>query len=163
MNRPYENIPDPPEAYDGHGVLVRLIDGLGFRFRWATEGLTDGDFDFRPADGTMSVGQLIDHIFALVRLVAETLEAGLSKDKAPSPEQNVEQVLATLERMRTFLTERRPGFSGLSIRNQPFWCAINGPLADALTHVGQIAMARRLNGNPVPKTNPFTGRSAAEI
>jgi hypothetical protein len=35
---------------------------------------------------------------------------------------------------------------------------INGPIADALTHIGQIVSWRRINGNPQPSgVNPFKG------
>lgn len=35
---------------------------------------------------------------------------------------------------------------------------INGPIADALTHLGQIVSWRRINGNTQPKDiNPFKG------
>jgi len=42
-----------------------------------------------------------------------------------------------------------------------------GPIADALTHVGQIAMLRRLAGYPIRgenyyKANIFTGRVGSE-
>ena len=43
----------------------------------------------------------------------------------------------------------------------PFWNMINGPLADALTHVGQINSWRRLAGNPAPKADVFRGRPPA--
>ena len=33
----------------------------------------------------------------------------------------------------------------------PFWNLINGPIADALWHVGQIVTFRRSSGNPLPK------------
>ena len=39
----------------------------------------------------------------------------------------------------------------------PVWNIMNGPLADALTHVGQINAWRRLNGNPVAPAAVFTG------
>jgi hypothetical protein len=39
---------------------------------------------------------------------------------------------------------------------------INGPLADALTHVGQINAFRRLAGNPTPKARLFTGEPPIE-
>ena len=40
---------------------------------------------------------------------------------------------------------------------QPFWSIINGPLADGLTHVGQVASWRRMAGNPVPVADVFRG------
>lgn len=45
-------------------------------------------------------------------------------------------------------------------RKLPFWYWINGPLADALTHVGQITSWRRIAGNPQLKgINVFIGNS----
>ena len=45
-------------------------------------------------------------------------------------------------------------------RKLPFWYWINGPLADALTHVGQITSWRRISGNPQLKgVNVFIGTS----
>jgi hypothetical protein len=45
----------------------------------------------------------------------------------------------------------------ITINKKPFWHIINGPIADALTHVGQINSFRRLAGNPTPKVNVFIG------
>lgn len=39
----------------------------------------------------------------------------------------------------------------------PVWNVMNGPLADALTHVGQINAWRRLSGNPAAPAAVFTG------
>lgn len=36
---PYYEIPEPAESYTTGGVLSRMMDGLGFRYYWATEGL----------------------------------------------------------------------------------------------------------------------------
>ena len=46
---------------------------------------------------------------------------------------------------------------GIIIKGRPFWHIINGPIADALTHVGQINSFRRLVGNPTPKAQVFLG------
>jgi hypothetical protein len=43
------------------------------------------------------------------------------------------------------------------IEGLPFWHIINGPVSDALGHVGQINMARRLMGKPTPEANVFRG------
>ncbi len=40
---PYREIPDPPENYTPGTVVSRLVDGLGFRYYWATEGLREED------------------------------------------------------------------------------------------------------------------------
>ena len=39
----------------------------------------------------------------------------------------------------------------------PFWYLVNGPLADALTHIGQVNSWRRMAGKPVPPADLFRG------
>lgn len=46
----------------------------------------------------------------------------------------------------------------IRIEGHPFWHIINGPLCDALTHVGQIRYLRRLLGKQGPEANVFLGR-----
>jgi hypothetical protein len=41
----------------------------------------------------------------------------------------------------------------------PLWNMINGPLADAMYHTGQIVSFRRSSGNPIPKgVNHLVGK-----
>ena len=43
--------------------------------------------------------------------------------------------------------------------NFPFWNLINGPIADALWHCGQVVMLRRASGNPFnSKVSVFWGK-----
>lgn len=62
----FYEIPDYPENVSGTSVLVRLIDGLGFRFRWSTEGMDEDDYRFRPSPDCMSIEELVRHIWGLV-------------------------------------------------------------------------------------------------
>ncbi len=42
----------------------------------------------------------------------------------------------------------------------PFWHVLNGPLADAIYHTGQMVSFRRTSGNPMnPKVNVFMGKT----
>ena len=47
---PYYEIPAYPEVYSQGTVTARMIDGLGFRYYWATEGLREVDLKFKPND-----------------------------------------------------------------------------------------------------------------
>ena len=41
-----------------------------------------------------------------------------------------------------------------------YWHAINGPIADALWHAGQIVAFRRASGNPInPMVSVFMGKT----
>jgi hypothetical protein len=39
----------------------------------------------------------------------------------------------------------------------PFWNFLNGPLADSLTHIGQVLSWRRIMGKPGPSADVFRG------
>ena len=42
----------------------------------------------------------------------------------------------------------------------PFWHVINGPISDALYHVGQLVSFRRTTGNPLnSNVNVFMGKN----
>ena len=45
----YYTIPDTPTTYTAATVAARLVDGLGFRYFWATEGLTEKDLNYKPS------------------------------------------------------------------------------------------------------------------
>lgn len=41
----------------------------------------------------------------------------------------------------------------------PFWNQINGPISDALWHIGQVVSFRRSSGNPFsPRVSVLTGK-----
>lgn len=156
MHRFYE-IPGYPEDISASSILTRLLDGLGFRFYWATEGLRPVDYAFRPADDVMSVTELVRHIWGLVNWV------GISVLGAPhSRSQEVEairgQILEIVWELREAVGSMSEAeLAGVTIDGRPFWHVVNGPISDALTHVGQINSFRRLSGNPVYAANVFTG------
>ncbi len=170
---PYHTIPDPPEVVSGTCVLVRMLDGLGFRYRWATEGLRESDAAFRPGSGSMTLLELLRHVCRLTSWVTENLGAGpaVSGSAAPLPPDAAADDLEGLRRqtltqiglMRVrLLAMDDADLARLQIAHSkgavPFWNMLNGPLADALTHVGQINAWRRLAGNPAPRADVFRGR-----
>ena len=158
----FNRIPPYPEAISGTTVLVRLLDGLGFRFRWSTEGLSDDDYGFKPAPDSKSIEELVTHVWGLVNWVC--MSAGLSGFKRGDDIAITRGgVLEMISAMRgALLSMSDEDLKDIAIRGNPFWHIINGPLSDALTHVGQINSFRRLAGNPTPKANVFTGTPPRE-
>jgi hypothetical protein len=156
-----------PEKVTGSAVLVRLVEGIGFRFTWATEGLRETDLSFRPTPETMCIAEQAGHVFELVSWVAAAVganPAGPSGPGSPLPFAEVrQQVLEVLSLLRARLAAMSDGDIGV-IRigsrtgTVPWPHLVNGPLADALTHIGQINVLRRSSGNPTPKANVFLGR-----
>ncbi len=167
---PYTSIPDPPAHAAATTVMIRVIDGLAFRYRWATEGLRPEDVAFDPGGGSRTPRQLLAHILKLANAVCRSVGADQT---AGDPEElagrdDIDSVRReTLERLLAArgaleeMTDDQFGqrtFEIVKGKWFPAWNILNGPLADALTHVGQINAWRRLSGNPTPRANVFLGR-----
>ncbi len=154
---PYYFIPDPPDSISGVTILVRMIDGLGFRFRWATEGLRDSDFILKHDAKSKNIKELIEHIWGLINWINISL-TGVSDNRTEEIHSQRKSVLEMIVELRkTLLSMNDEELQNSRINNHSFWHFINGPITDAFTHVGQINSLRRLAGNPTPKTNVFKG------
>ena len=75
-------------------------------------------------------------------------------------EQEVERFFAALKKFDDFLASNEPV-------QAPLERLFQGPIADAFTHVGQIAILRRLAGDPLKGENYYkaemaTGRVGAD-
>jgi hypothetical protein len=119
-------------------------------------------YDFSPGEGSQSIGELVRHVWGLVNWVYMCM-FGQGKQR---PEGALSQRAHALEMLYTlrehFASLDDTALEAVTIDGHPFWHMINGPFADALTHVGQINAFRRLAGNPTPKAWLFTGEPPAE-
>jgi len=148
-----------PERQDANGVVVRLIDALGYRFYWATEGLATEDYAFSPGAGCQTIGALVGHVWGLINWIHVTVVGDGAAWRPPDPSEQRLHALALLVAVRDRVaTLDEAALFALRIDGHRFWHMLNGPLSDALTHVGQIASFRRLHGNPVPPHNVFLGQ-----
>jgi uncharacterized damage-inducible protein DinB len=169
---PYYQIPDYPESYTAENVAARVIDGLGFRYYWATEGLTQKDLDYSPGNDGRSISETIDHILGLSYTI---VNASLNKPNVfPRDEQPVtfedkrKKTLENIYQASKVLKESKKGtiddlkviFKNNENTNEyPYWNMLNGPIADAIYHTGQVVSHRRSSGNPIdPKVRQFTGK-----
>ncbi|WP_052172343.1 hypothetical protein [Psychroserpens jangbogonensis] len=161
---PYYEVPEYSETFTAGTVAARLVDGLGFRFYWASEGLSDKDLEYKPNEDVRSTAETIDHILDLSYIIVNsTLKKANGKvDKTEMTyAKKREQALMNLKTAADIL--RSSGdISQFKIifgeREIPFWNQINGPIADAIWHCGQIASFRRTSGNPInPNISHFNG------
>lgn len=164
----FKTIPSSPENVSGVSILKRLIDGLGFRYYWATESLTDSSLSFRPCESSMDMMGLMNHIHQLAFTVTKSM-SGQINERAAYMDDSEKLRKITLDLFQSLSENLKEmsdeEISEITIRRQgkdvefSFWYLINGPIADALTHVGQITSWRRINNDPVPKHNPFLGQA----
>ena len=153
----YYRIPTYPDHLSSTTVLVRMLDGLGFRFYWATEGLRAEDYAFRPAKDTMSIEELVTHVWSLMNWVSSSALKRLYEKPKDSPAARMDALRIIHDLKEVMLAMSDEDLGNLRIRDKPFWNLINGPFSDALTHTGQINSFRRLAGNPVAGANVFEG------
>lgn len=172
---PYYQIPDYPDSYTPGTVVARMIDGLGFRYFWATEGLNAEDLAYKPSESNRTIDETLDHIYNLSRVVYNSAIKEINDRTKPG-----EKPLSFQEkRKRTLLNFKKASeilgnaedlnehpiiFKTKSgTFNNPFWNQINGPIEDAVWHCGQIVALRRAAGNPIDsKVNVFTGERRSE-
>lgn len=163
QDKPYfYQIPDYPGQYTAPTVAARMVDGLGFRYYWGTEGLTEKDLGFKPGDSSRTSLETIEHIFQLTQILVNAVnqKPTISDPGAPRlPYQELRQkTLNNLEEASKLLKKQDADLAAFPMifKNPsrttefPFWNLINGPIADALWHVGQIVSFRRSSGNPFP-------------
>lgn len=166
---PFHTIPDYPDSFTATTVMVRLIDGLGFRYYWASEGLTAEDLSYSPSEGGRTALETLEHIHGLARtanLTIQGLPIERSKDSLDYSQMRTETLLF-LHEARSLLLDHDFDFAAHQVifkrgdteSSFPFWHLINGQISDALWHVGQIVSFRRASGNPLnPKVNVFMGK-----
>ncbi|MCA0932109.1 hypothetical protein LCM02_06575 [Lutimonas saemankumensis] len=169
MDLPYYEIPEASENYTGGTVLARMVDGLGFRYYWASEGLRDQDLVYRPSEEARTTEETIDHILNLSYVI---LNSALNQVNEGNDFTNMtfdEKRKLTLNNLKTAadifresedLDEFNIVFKGRSgSKTYPLWNQINGPIADAIWHCGQVASFRRSSGNPFNgKASVFLGK-----
>jgi hypothetical protein len=149
--------PDPKRELLRHGLAT-----LAYRGGKAIRNAPAAFADFRAPEGVRTPGQILAHIGDLLDW-AVSIAAGKQtwKDSKPLPwEQESERFLASLKHFDDYLA------SSELLHATPEKL-FQGPLADALTHVGQIAMLRRMAGGPVRSESYFdaevtVGRVGAE-
>ncbi|HLZ17496.1 MAG TPA: hypothetical protein VKQ08_10670 [Cyclobacteriaceae bacterium] len=163
---PYYEIPGYPETFTAGAVASRLIDGLGFRFYWATEGLRSADLSYRPNDEARTSLETIEHIYGLSKMI---LYSTKQKEKISEPNAKLsfagmrkavlQNLKAASEKLLVSSDQDLKDFKiMLNGQEYPFWNQLNGPIADCLWHVGQVVSFRRSSGNPFSgKVEVFTG------
>ncbi len=153
----YYEIPDSPEGYSAGTVAARVVDGLGFRYYWGTEGLQSKDLLFKPSEEARTIGETVDHIVILTQILANAVNEkpfnGIELGEMSFEDKRLltlNNIQIASEKLKISSPEDLARYDMIfsSGSEYPFWNLLNGPIADAINHVGQIISFRRTNGNP---------------
>lgn len=165
MNKlPYYEVPDYPEQFTAGTMASRMVDALGFRFYWATEGLTPKDLAYKANTDGRTTEETIQHIYDLSKVIVNsTLKQANSQEKETLSYTDLRAKTLTNLKTASDILRASEDIAQYKIifgeREIPFWNQVNGPIADSIWHCGQIVIYRRTTENPInPKVNHFTGK-----
>jgi hypothetical protein len=132
---------------DKRDMLRHYLAAIAYRLQKALRDMPESFPEFRAGSQTRSPHELVCHIrsvlgYARTHFIGGVYDGGVPKD--------FQQDLAGLHDMLEDLDRHLCGTRLLDTTEERL---LQGPFSDAMTHVGQIAMLRRLAGSPVPPEN----------
>jgi hypothetical protein len=129
-------------------LLRHSVATLAYRAAKSCRGAPDGFTAFRAAPDSRSAGEILAHLGDLIEWV-DSQARGAQRWNNSTPaawEDDVARFHRALQHLDDYLASSAPlHFDPLRL--------FQGGIADALTHVGQINMLRRLAGSPVRGEN----------
>jgi hypothetical protein len=159
MNTAANSVPasDPKRELLRHALAT-----LAYRAGKAVRNAPEGFAVFHVDEGVRAPGQILAHIGDLMDWALSIAMGNRTwHDSKPLAwEKEVERFFATVKTFDDYLASSEP------VHTTPEKL-LQGPVADALTHVGQIAMLRRVGGEPMKSESYYeadiaVGRVGAE-
>jgi hypothetical protein len=134
------------------GILRHYLAVLAYRAQKAVRDAPAGYLDFQAGHGVRSPREVLDHMTQLMAFAAKRL-AG--RDQQLHEQDPVERFHEALGRLSTVLREAEADTD--TVRR-----LLQGPLADAMTHVGQLAMLRRMAASPIARESFYEANIRAD-
>lgn len=123
--------------------LIQLVNIIQYRLEKSMRGADEKYYDFKLENASRSPNEILSHLVDVVNYAFYILDI----PKPSSQESNVlPKVLKKFRLLNTL-------FSKEEIDDDTSKKLIYGPLSDTLTHIGQLAYLRRLQGNPIEHEN----------
>jgi hypothetical protein len=154
---------NPQSVADPKRELLRhTLATIAYRGGKAVRQAPDRFSDFQAGEGLRTPAQILAHIGDLFDWALSIAKGQQTwHDSKPLPwEKEVERFFSALQKFDDFLASAEP-------LHAPHEKLFQGPIADALAHVGQINILRRLASGPVKAENYYaaeieTGRVGAD-
>lgn len=166
----YYELPPYSKVFTAGTIAGRMVDALGFRYYWSSEGLTVEDLEYKLNTDSRSVSATLDHVlelsYVIVNATLHTPNIKIDHSEMTYLDKRKQTLLnlktaADILRGSNDISEFKIIFGEKEI---PFWNQINGPIADSIWHCGQIAVFRRASGNPInPSIDHFNGTVKGKI
>jgi hypothetical protein len=133
---------------DKRQLLRHFLGALAYRTQKALRGAPSDFASFRVAPGVRTAHEIIRHMTSVLGYARTFFIGGVWRPlMLEGFEQEVLRFHEVLEDLGRHLD------LGTSFGETTPERMLQGPLSDAMTHAGQLAMLRRLHGTPVPPEN----------
>lgn len=134
----------------GRQLLRHTVATLAYRAGKALRGAPGEFAEFRIGESTRTPGQILAHLWDLLDWALSMADgSGQWHNSDPLPwDKGTQRFFTALTAFDQYLASDKP-------LHCPCDKLFQGPIADALTHVGQIAMLRRLAKLPIRGENYF--------
>jgi hypothetical protein len=137
-------------------LLRHAVATLAYRGGKAVRGAPDSFAEFRAAPGSRSAGEILAHVGDLLDWALSHARGKQAwKNSRPLPWKDE---AARFHAALASLDERLASSEPIACPEEKLF---QGPIADALWHVGQIALLRRLAGVPVRGENYYVADISA--
>ena len=129
-------------------LLQHFLAAIAYRTQKALRGAPPDFGDFRASPTSRTAHELLWHMTGLIGYARTMFHGGFFEPpRLGSLKDEVERFHGTLEALKADFENET---LSASISDAQF---LHGPLADTMTHVGQLAFLRRLQGSPVASEN----------
>jgi hypothetical protein len=126
-------------------ILRHYLASLAYRTQKALRGAPPGFGDYRAQPGVRTPHEILYHIIGVLAAVRwRFVQDEWRPTKAETFEAEVRRFHDILQEIGGHLA------AGTPLHGTTPEVILQGPLSDAMTHVGQLAMLRRFYGSPVP-------------
>jgi hypothetical protein len=141
-------------------MLRHFLAALAYRTQKAVRGCDPGFADFSAGNKTRTPAELVRHMTSVLGYAATFFTGGTYR---PEPLPTFDDEIARFHEMLGSLSDHLKNGDPF-INEMRAERMLQGPFSDAMTHAGQLAMLRRLYGDPVPPENfIFAGVSAENL
>jgi hypothetical protein len=142
---------------ESRALLQHFLAALAYRTQKALRGAPESFAEFRAGPTTRTPHELVWHMTGVIGYARTMLHGGtFTPARMPTFDDEVGRFHDTLAGLHTDLADER---LSARISDRQF---LQGPLSDAMTHAGQLAMLRRLVGSPVASENFIFAEISAE-
>ncbi|MCH7691796.1 MAG: DinB family protein [candidate division Zixibacteria bacterium] len=129
-------------------MLCHFLAALAYRTQKSLRGAPENFADFRVTERVRTPKELIRHMTVVIGYARTFFVGGVWRpEPLPSFSDEIKRFHETIEGLADCFTDNADFGDRTPER------LLQGPLADAMTHAGQLAMLRRLFGSPVPSEN----------